>query len=162
MKMTTKGRYAVTAMLDLAIHYRGEPIVLADISRRQHISLAYLEQLFAKLRRHDLVASTRGPGGGYSLNLPLDRISVGQMLRAVDEPVDTADRRSSLDGGNNPHCLTHELWAELTDHINQFLGSITLAKLVERHKGRQSAPCQAPESPFQVIEEIRWGGRTHR
>lgn len=164
MKMTTKGRYAVTAMLDLAIHYRDEPIVLADISRRQNISLAYLEQLFAKLRRHGLVASTRGPGGGYSLNLPPERISIEQVIRAVDEPVDATRCGGSADCQGTHRCLTHDLWAELTDHIIQFLGSITLAELVERHADCHRGLGREPDNPVRVaaLRDARGDYRPHR
>lgn len=132
MKLTTKGRYAVTAMLDLAIHYKDGPITLADISKRQGISLSYLEQLFSRLRRRGLVDSARGPGGGYRLSRPAHEIAVADVITAVDEKVDT--RRCGGKGNchDDAQCLTHELWTDLSEQIHGFLSSITLGKLMER------------------------------
>jgi Rrf2 family iron-sulfur cluster assembly transcriptional regulator len=132
MRLTTKGRYAVTAMLDLALHRDEGPVTLADISRRQGISLSYLEQLFSRLRRQGLVESTRGPGGGYRLGRPADGIVVADIITAVDESVD-ATRCGGLENcQGEQRCLTHELWCELSDQIHQFLSGISLATLVDR------------------------------
>jgi Rrf2 family iron-sulfur cluster assembly transcriptional regulator len=133
MRLTTKGRYAVTAMLDLALHEGRGPISLADISERQGISLSYLEQLFAKLRRNELVRSVRGPGGGYQLNYPQGGISVAQVIDAVNESVEATgcDRQGDCQSGET--CLTHHLWCDLSNQIHSFLSGITLADLVERN-----------------------------
>lgn len=132
MRLTTKGRYAVTAMLDLALHEGKGPISLADISERQGISLSYLEQLFAKLRRNELVRSVRGPGGGYQLNREQAGINVAQVIDAVNESVDATgcNRQGDCQGGET--CLTHHLWCDLSDQIHAFLSGITLADLVVR------------------------------
>lgn len=145
MRLTTKGRYAVTAMLDLAIHYAEGPITLADISQRQGISLSYLEQLFSKLRKHGLVDSARGPGGGYRLSRPSGDIAVVEVITAVDEKVD-ATRCGGL--GNcqkDDRCLTHELWTDLSDQIYNFLNNITLGDLVERGGVKEVADRQDQE-----------------
>ena len=131
MKLTSKGRYAVTAILDLAFHLKEGPVSLAHISKRQDISLSYLEQLFTRLRKHKLVRSTRGPGGGYSLSRSADRIAVSEVIAAVDELVDS----TRCSGANNCHdgqqCLTHELWDDLSRQILGFLGDITLQDLLD-------------------------------
>lgn len=132
MRLTTKGRYAVTAMLDLALHYEDGPITLADISQRQCISLSYLEQLFAKLRRQGLVESTRGPGGGYRLSRSPLEIPVADVILAVDEKVETTRCGGLSNCQDDEQCLTHELWAELSQQIYQFLCGISLGNLVER------------------------------
>jgi len=132
MRLTTKGRYAVTAMLDLALHYKDGPITLADISSRQGISLSYLEQLFSRLRKNGLVDSTRGPGGGYRLSRAAGDISVASVIKAVDESVDTR-KCGGLGNCHDDHqCLTHDLWTDLACQINDFLENISLGKLVER------------------------------
>ncbi len=132
MRLTTKGRYAVTAMLDLALHDGKGPISLADISERQGISLSYLEQLFAKLRRNELVRSVRGPGGGYQLNRGQLDINVAQVIDAVNESVDATgcQRQGNCQGGDI--CLTHHLWCDLSDQIHSFLSGISLADLMAR------------------------------
>lgn len=132
MRLTTKGRYAVTAMLDLAIHYNDGPITLADISQRQGISLSYLEQLFAKLRRKGLVDSTRGPGGGYRLSREPNEIPVADVIIAVDEKLETTRCGGLGNCQDDERCLTHELWTELSDQIYQFLTGISLGNLVSR------------------------------
>lgn len=132
MRLTTKGRYAVTAMLDLALHAQKGPVSLADISERQGISLSYLEQLFARLRRGGLVSSVRGPGGGYRLSRAEADIKVAQVIDAVNESVD-ATRCHGKDGCHpEGTCLTHHLWHDLSERIHEFLSSISLAELVER------------------------------
>lgn len=142
MRLTTKGRYAVTAMLDLAIRYNKGPISLAEISERQGISLSYLEQLFTKLRRSELVKSTRGPGGGYSLSRPSDEITVASVITAVDEKVDTTRCGGLGNCQDHEPCLTHELWTDLSQQIYQFLSSITLGKLVENKNVQEVAARQ--------------------
>ena len=132
MRLTTKGRYAVTAMLDLALHHEHGPISLADISARQDISLSYLEQLFAKLRRGQLVNSVRGPGGGYLLSRPHSAISVAQIVDAVNESVDATGCGGKADCQGGETCLTHRLWCDLSDQIHTFLSGISLANLVDR------------------------------
>lgn len=142
MKLTAKGRYAVTAMLDLAVHENEGPICLADISERQDISLSYLEQLFAKLRRNELVASVRGPGGGYRLNRSSSEIFVAQIVNSVDENVDATrcGGKSNCQGGET--CLTHELWTDLSEQIHQFLSGIDLASLIAKREVIQIAARQ--------------------
>ncbi|MGI2260003.1 Fe-S cluster assembly transcriptional regulator IscR [Shewanella sp. GXUN23E] len=132
MKLTSKGRYAVTAMLDVAIHSTAGPVPLADISERQGISLSYLEQLFAKLRKQGLVASVRGPGGGYRLGLDAEDISVGMVVMAVDESVDATrcHGKGNCQGGSR--CLTHSLWGDLSKQISEFLNGISLAGLMQK------------------------------
>lgn len=133
MRLTTKGRYAVTAVLDLALHQEGGPVSLAAISERQCISLSYLEQLFAKLRRNNIVSSTRGPGGGYSLTNGADEVSVSDIILAVDESCKVVDC-SDNDGCNDGYqCLTHDLWQELSNEIRTFLDGITLSEIMENN-----------------------------
>ena len=137
MRLTTKGRYAVTAMLDLALHQDAGPINLADISQRQGISLSYLEQLFARLRRQGLVASARGPGGGYSLGRIAEQISVADVISAVDESVDATRCGGQQNCQGHDRCLTHDLWEELSLNITRFLAGLSLADLVQRRSVRQ-------------------------
>ncbi len=132
MRLTTKGRYAVTAMLDLAVHANDKPVPLADISQRQGISLSYLEQLFARLRRQGLVLSARGPGGGYRLSRPAKEIAVVDVLSAIDEKIDTTRCEGRGDCQNGQVCLTHDLWFDLSNQIHDFLSRISLGELVER------------------------------
>ncbi len=134
MRLTTKGRYAVTAMLDLAIHANSGPISLADISKRQAISLPYLEQLFSKLRRQDLVSSVRGPGGGYLLSRDSADIFVAQIVDAVNEAVDATGCGGQSDCQQGEVCLTHHLWCDLSAQIHSFLSDISLASLVEHRE----------------------------
>ncbi len=133
MRLTTKGRFAVTAMIDLALRSANGPVALAAISQRQQISLSYLEQLFGKLRRAELVESTRGPGGGYTLGRKADQISVADVILAVDEPIDATGcgGASGCMGEHTGKCLTHDLWTSLNDHMLSFLRGITLRKLVD-------------------------------
>ena len=142
MKLTAKGRYAVTAMLDLAVHEDKGPISLADISERQGISLSYLEQLFAKLRRQNLVQSVRGPGGGYRLSRSADEIYVAQIVDSVNENVDAMKCGGRADCQGGEKCLTHELWSDLSDQIHQFLNGIDLASLIEKRAVQQVAARQ--------------------
>ncbi|MBF0358891.1 MAG: Rrf2 family transcriptional regulator [Magnetococcales bacterium] len=133
MKLTTRGRYAVTAMLDLSCYSAGEPVTLADISSRQVISLSYLEQLFAKLRRRGLVRSIRGPGGGYVLATHPSKISVAAIIRAVDEPIKPTACDEEIETGckKSTRCVTHHLWADMGNHIYNYLESVNLGGLVE-------------------------------
>lgn len=139
MRLTTKGRYAVTAMLDLAVHNTKGPITLADISERQGISLSYLEQLFAKLRKTGLVASTRGPGGGYNLGKPAAEIAVSEVIAAVDESVDATRCGGQKNCQHDLPCLTHDLWEELNRQIRDFLSGVTLGDLINRNVTREIA-----------------------
>lgn len=132
MRLTTKGRYAVTAMLDLAIHHGQGPITLADIAQRQGISLSYLEQLFSRLRKRELVASIRGPGGGYTLGRDAAEIFVAEVISAVDENVDTTRCGGAGNCHNNQRCLTHDLWQDLSRRIHGYLNQISLHDLMQR------------------------------
>lgn len=132
MRLTTKGRYAVTAMLDMAIHHEHGPIALAEISTRQGISLSYLEQLFARLRRRGLVTSARGPGGGYRLGRLAGTISVAEVIQAVDESVDATRCGGLKNCQDSKRCLTHDLWEDLSTQIFEFLSNITLGELITR------------------------------
>lgn len=153
MKLTTKGRYAVTAMLDLAIHDTAGPVALADIAQRQGISLSYLEQLFARLRKRGLVRSVRGPGGGYQLGRKAGRIAVSDVIWAVDEMVDATRCAGRENCQGEERCLTHDLWHDLSQQIRDFLSGIDLAELVERRRVREVAARQdrmvvnAPATP---------------
>ena len=142
MRLTTKGRYAVTTMLDLAIHHDQGPVTLADIARRQGISLSYLEQLFALLRKRGLVHSTRGPGGGYRLGRSAADIAVVDVIGAVDESVDATRCGGMENCQDEARCLTHDLWHDLSKQIHEFLAGIDLAQLVERRRVREVAARQ--------------------
>ena len=132
MRLTTKGRFAVTAMIDLALRQQSGPVTLAAISQRQQISLSYLEQLFGKLRRHQLVESTRGPGGGYTLGRKAEEITVADIILSVDEPLDATHcgGKENCHGGDS-RCMTHDLWASLNAKLVEFLDSVSLQKLVD-------------------------------
>lgn len=135
MRLSTKGRYAVMAMVDLAAHSKGSPVALADIAERQEISLSYLEQLFAKLRKGGLVKSVRGPGGGYLLAHPADGTRVSDIILAVDEPIRTTRCANGTPQGcrtNRSRCLTHDLWEELSNQIHMYLSSVTVADVVQK------------------------------
>lgn len=143
MRLTTKGRFAVTAMIDLGLRHQRGPVTLAGISERQRISLSYLEQLFGRLRRQGLVESVRGPGGGYCLAKPMTEISVADIIRAVDEPID-ATQCGGLGNCHDDHaCMTHDLWTNLNTHIYQYLESVSLNTLVtsqiekQKQEGKQ-------------------------
>ena len=137
MRLTTKGRYAVTAMLDLALHASGGPVSLADIAERQNISKSYLEQLFGRLKKANLVQSVRGPGGGYRVSSGLDDISISQIITSVGEGIDATRCSGAADCQDGHVCLTHNLWATLSDQINAFLTDITLGGLVASHDVRR-------------------------
>ena len=139
MRLTTKGRYAVTAMLDLALHYDQGAVTLAEIAKRQGISLSYLEQLFARLRRNGLVDSVRGPGGGYNLAHDPAKISVADIVVAINENIDARRCGGKAKCHGDERCLTHELWEELSDRIHSFLQSISLADLVDQPQVQEVA-----------------------
>lgn len=139
MKLSTKGRYAVTAMMDLAIHDHEGPVTLADISNCQGISLSYLEQLFAKLRKSGLVEGVRGPGGGYRLGKPASQISIAQIISAVDENIDATRCRGNEDCHSGEKCLTHKLWSDLSVRLFDFLDDLTLASFINRPEVRAVA-----------------------
>ena len=134
MRLTTKGRFAVTAMLDLALHGAHRPVTLAGISERQKISLSYLEQLFGKLRRRALVESVRGPGGGYHLARDAAAISVADIVLAVEEPLDSTQCGGRENCRENHRCMTHDLWEDLNATVNGFLAGVTLSQLVEKQR----------------------------
>lgn len=142
MRLTTKGRFAVTAMIDLAMHHGGGPVTLAEISGRQKISLSYLEQLFGKLRRHRLVESVRGPGGGYNLAKDMSTVTVADIILAVDEPIDATQCGGKENCHDDQKCLTHDLWAALNERIFSYLESVTLRHLVENQKAKESGIAQ--------------------
>ncbi len=145
MRLTTKGRFAVTAMVDLALRQNRGPVTLAAISERQHISLSYLEQLFGKLRRAALVSSVRGPGGGYNLAQPPASISVADIVSAVDEAIDATQCGGKENCHDDKRCMTHDLWATLNEKMQEYLSSVTLADLVAHQAGK----------PVAVIKDFR-------
>lgn len=132
MRLTTKGRFAVTAMMDIALQEGVRPVALSDISERQNISLSYLEQLFGKLRRRALVTSVRGPGGGYRISQPTETITIGEIIRAVDETVDATQCGGLKNCKDDKECITHELWTGLNEHIFDYMDTVKLADLVEK------------------------------
>ena len=139
MKLTTRGRYAVTAMLDLALHKDQGPVCLSDISERQEISLSYLEQLFSRLRRGNLVESIRGPGGGYRIVNPLEQVAISDIVKAVNESVDTTQCGGQKNCHQQGRCLTHDLWEGLSEQIENFLSNISLQDLIEREQVKRVA-----------------------
>lgn len=145
MRLTTKGRFAVTAMVDLSMRQTRGPVTLAAISERQHISLSYLEQLFGKLRRARLVNSVRGPGGGYNLAKPTGNITVADIISAVDEPIDATQCAGKENCNDDRRCITHDLWATLNEKMNDYLSSVSLADVVSHQQGKQ----------VQVIKDFR-------
>lgn len=159
MKLTTKGRYAVTAMLDLSLHDDKGPVSLLEISDRQSISLSYLEQLFSKLRRQGLVTSMRGPGGGYSLSRNPNDIAVSNIIMAVDENLDVTNCGNASAGCNedNKRCLTHNLWMDLSHRIQSFLDNISLQDLMDKGEVLEVAARQNIEQKETVINlsEVR-------
>jgi len=145
MRLTTKGRFAVTAMVDLSMRQTRGPVTLAAISERQHISLSYLEQLFGKLRRHKLVNSVRGPGGGYNLAKPAGEITVSEIISAVDEAIDATQCGGKENCDDDRRCITHDLWATLNEKMNDYLSSVSLADVIAHQQGK----------PVQVIKHCR-------
>jgi len=154
MRLTSKGRYAVTAMLDVALHSQEGPVPLADISERQGISLSYLEQLFSRLRKNGLVASVRGPGGGYLLGKDASEIAVGAVITAVDESVDATRCQGREGCQNGERCLTHTLWRDLSERISGFLNNITLGELVNNQEILEVADRQNGETRRQPSGRI--------
>jgi Rrf2 family iron-sulfur cluster assembly transcriptional regulator len=150
VRLTTKGRYAVTAMLDLAMHHGNGPTALADIARRQGISLSYLEQLFARLRRQGLVSSVRGPGGGYNLAREGGDIHIAEVIAAVDENLDTTRCGGAGNCHNEGPCLTHDLWQDLSDRIYDYLSHVSLQDLVNRKGLVSEIGCRAARGETQV------------
>jgi len=144
MRLTTKGRFAVTAMLDLALHAAEGPVTLSEISARQKISLSYLEQLFGKLRRGELVESVRGPGGGYNLARDPADLSVADIIRAVEETLDSTQCGGRENCLENQRCMTHDLWEELNGTVNGFLAGVKLSHLVERQRRKRVSVVRAP------------------
>jgi Rrf2 family iron-sulfur cluster assembly transcriptional regulator len=161
MRLTTKGRFAVTAMIDLALRQSNGPVTLAAISQRQQISLSYLEQLFGKLRRHELVESTRGPGGGYTLGRKATDITVADIIVSVDEPIDATQcggKENCLGEGNR--CMTHDLWTKLNAKMVDFLDSVTLQSLVDEQIAKGVVVENVPQikraiSSAPVVKPIR-------
>jgi Rrf2 family iron-sulfur cluster assembly transcriptional regulator len=137
MRLTTKGRFAVTAMLDLALNATSGPVTLAGVSERQKISLSYLEQLFGKLRRRNLVESVRGPGGGYTLARDASRISVADIIQAVEEPLDSTQCGGRENCHGDQRCMTHDLWEDLNNTVRGFLAGVTLSHLVEKQRTKR-------------------------
>jgi len=154
MRLTTKGRYAVTAMLDLAIHADREPVTLSDISVRQDISLSYLEQLFARLRRSKLVQSVRGPGGGYRLGKETRQIAIVDIIDAVDESVDATRCQGRGNCQHGETCLTHYLWEDLSQQIHDFLSGISLADLMTRQEVRRISGFQDERREL-IVKDLR-------
>jgi len=150
MKLTTKGRFAVTAMIDLALRQDGGPVALASISERQKISLSYLEQLFGKLRRHKLVSSVRGPGGGYCLAKPLTDVSVADIIKAVDEPLDATKCGGMANCHDEQPCMTHLLWTNLTTRMLDYLSSVNLAELVDQQRNRPEVKAMQAQQMLQT------------
>jgi Rrf2 family transcriptional regulator, iron-sulfur cluster assembly transcription factor len=161
MRLTTKGRFAVTAMIDLGLREHNGPVALAAISARQQISLSYLEQLFGKLRRHELVESTRGPGGGYTLGRKAEEITVADIIVAVDEPIDATGcaGKENCMGDDGGRCMTHDLWTSLNAKMIEFLDSISLRKLVDDQIARgvsiEEQPVKRAISSQPVVKPIR-------
>lgn len=142
MRLTTKGRYAVTAMLDLAFHSRVRPVTLTDIATRQTISLSYLEQLFSRLRRAGLVVGVRGPGGGYKLNRDATQVSISEIILAVDEQVDLTNCEKKGNCKDGHQCLTHDLWMGLSQTVSDYLEGISLGELLDQADIKQDADAQ--------------------
>ena len=152
MRLTTKGRFAVTAMIDLALRGEDGPVALASVSERQKISLSYLEQLFGKLRRYKLVDSVRGPGGGYCIARPLAQVTVADIIRAVDEQLDATQCGGRENCHDEHRCMTHDLWSTLNAKMYDYLSSVSLAELVERQKQKL-----AGEAPIVMEDKRRLG-----
>ena len=156
MRLTTKGRYAVTAMLDLVLHSQNTPVTLTEIATRQTISLSYLEQLFSRLRKADLVKGVRGPGGGYRIRQTPELISIAAIIEAVNEPIDSTKCGGEENCQHDSICLTHDLWAGLSDHIQDYLSQITLADLIaQRDERRNIVKCS--ESIVKFEKPLKYG-----
>ena len=163
MRLTTKGRFAVTAMIDLAMRQENGPVTLAGISQRQHISLSYLEQLFGKLRRHEIVESVRGPGGGYNLARRAEEVTVADIIIAVDEPLDATQcgGKGTCEGAkqHDGHCMTHDLWSTLNQKMVEYLDSVSLRDLVDqqRAKERQASVVRRNDAVEPVVRALPAG-----
>lgn len=155
MRLTTKGRYAVTAMLDLAYHSQANPVTLTDIATRQTISLSYLEQLFARLRKAGMVKGVRGPGGGYTLSRSAWHINIADIIEAVDEQVDSTKCGGKANCHNDQPCLTHDLWMGLSEQIRAYLKEISLGKLLEREMVGEVAKRQGQQSERVIEVQLR-------
>ncbi len=156
MRLTTKGRYAVTAMLDLVLHSQNTPVTLTEIATRQTISLSYLEQLFSRLRKADLVKGVRGPGGGYRLRQTPDLISIASIIEAVNEPIDSTKCGGEENCQHDSICLTHDLWSGLSDHIQAYLSKITLADLIAQRADRRNIT-KCGESIVKFDKPLKYG-----
>ncbi len=159
MRLTTKGRYAVTAMLDLAYHSEKKPVTLTDIAKRQNISLSYLEQLFAKLRRAGMVEGVRGPGGGYQLSREVSQINIADIITAVDETMDPTRCGGKSNCQSAQPCLTHDLWMGLSDQIRAYLSTISLQDLLQRKGFRQVAERQDKQAVAPDVDVLVRGER---
>jgi Rrf2 family transcriptional regulator, iron-sulfur cluster assembly transcription factor len=162
MRLTTKGRFAVTAMIDLALRQNAGPVTLAAISQRQHISLSYLEQLFGKLRRNGLVESTRGPGGGYTLGRAAGEVTIAEIITSVDEAMDATScgGKENCNGSDAGRCMTHDLWSKLNARMSEFLGSVSLQDMVDEQLAKgvhvEIKPMlKKAIAPMQVVKPIR-------
>ena len=151
MRLTTKGRFAVTAMLDLALNATSGPVTLAGVSERQKISLSYLEQLFGKLRRRNLVESVRGPGGGYHLARDASEVSVADIIQAVEEPLDSTQCGGRENCHGDQRCMTHDLWEDLNHTVHGFLAGVTLSHLVEKQRTK----------PINLVRHAKPARETH-
>ena len=152
MRLTTKGRYAVTAVLDLALNCTDKPVNLSEISERQSISLSYLEQLFSKLRKQNIVRSVRGPGGGYLLDANKEDISVAHIINAVNESVQLSRCDGRADCHDGRQCLTHNLWVDLSDRINDFLNNISIDELIQQNHEQQERARNNRQTPIRSSE----------
>jgi Rrf2 family iron-sulfur cluster assembly transcriptional regulator len=153
MRLTTKGRFAVTAMVDLAMRQTRGPVTLAAISERQHISLSYLEQLFGKLRRHNLVTSVRGPGGGYNLARSAGEVTIAEIVKAVDEPLDATQCGGKENCHDDRRCMTHDLWATLNEKMHEYLSSVSLGDLIAHQAGKPVAVIKHFRAPEKQSEK---------
>jgi Rrf2 family iron-sulfur cluster assembly transcriptional regulator len=154
MRLTTRGRFAVTAMADIAMHHGSDPVTLGEISARQKISVSYLEQLFGKMRRRGLVQSVRGPGGGYRLARDTSEIAVAEIILAVDEPIDATQCRGKENCRDDQKCITHDLWAKLNEHVLNYLAAMSLKQLVDDQVLKQDgvSPLQNMRKPTPARE----------
>lgn len=151
MRLTTKGRFAVTAMIDLAQRQANGPVTLAGISERQKISLSYLEQLFGKLRRHSIVGSVRGPGGGYRLARAMNEVTVADIIAAVDEPLDATNCGGQENCQDEQRCMTHDLWTNLNKRMHEYLASVSLYDLVNQPKAKAVAATIAMDDRLRPV-----------